>query len=155
MDAACQQRLDMFELGAELSSGFMDGGDSLLYFSFWQDDESFIMPDDGTWQLEGEDQGFYGYINRFESNPYVDMVDTWSKADCDSDSSVVDSAVTRLWLDSGFMDVNAAGERRLSGRIEADLLDEENESAGEISAKIRANSCEVEIDADHPYFILF
>jgi hypothetical protein len=155
LDAACQQRLDMYELGVDLSRGFMGGGDSLLYLSFWQEDESFILPEDGTWQLEGDGQGFYGYVNQYGSNPYEEMVSTWSNADCESDSSSIDDAVTRHWLDSGFMDVNLVGERRLKGRIEAELLDEESEPAGEIYAKIRAGSCEIEIDSDHPYFILF
>jgi hypothetical protein len=155
MDAACQQRLDMYELGLDLSKGFMNGGDSILYLSFWEDDESYILPEDGTWQLEGDGKGFYGYVNQFGSNPYEEMVATWSKADCESDSSAVDEAVSRHWLDSGFMDVNMVGQRRLTGRIEAELLDEDSEAAGGIFAKIRANSCEVELDADHPYFILF
>ena len=90
LDGACRQRQEMFELGADLSKGFMSGGDSLLYFSFWQDDESHVIPETGTCQLEGEDRGFYGYVNQFESNPYEEMVNTWASADCDSDSASVD-----------------------------------------------------------------
>ena len=155
LDGACNQRQEMFEIGADLSKGFMSGGDSLLYFSFWQDDESYVIPEVGTWQLEGEDQGFYGYVNQFESNPYEEMVNTWASADCDSDSQTVDQAVTRLWLDSGFMDISRSTSRGLSGRIEAELLDEDNGFAGEFAAKIRADSCKIEVDAEQSYFILF
>jgi hypothetical protein len=155
LDAACQQRLDMIELGAELSRGFMSAGDQLLYISFWEDDQSYIFPEDGTWQLEGEGKGFYGYVNQFGSNPYSVMVDTWSRADCDADSAEVDAAVTRYWLDDGFMDVDVSGERRISGRIEAQLLDEDSESAGAFDARVRAGSCDIELDTEHPYFVLF
>lgn len=155
LDEACVQRQAMFELGADLSKGFMSGGDRLLYFSFWQEDESYVVPEVGTWQLEGEDQGFYGYVNQFESNPYVEMVNTWASADCDSDSATVDEAVTRLWLDAGFMDVSRSTPRGLSGRIEAELLDEDNDFAGEFTAKIKADSCKIEVDAEQSYFILF
>ena len=60
-----------------------------------------------------------------------------------------------MWLDAGFMDVSRSTPRGLSGRIEAELLDEDNEFAGEFTAKIKADSCKIEVDAEQSYFILF
>ena len=155
IDSACQQQLDLVELGAEVSRRFMGEGDSLFYLSFWEDDQSTILPEDGTWQIEGDGRGFYGYVSRFSTNPYGAMVSTWSTEECGFDSDAVDEAVVRSTLDSGFMDVDVTGQRRLGGRIEASMVDEQSGELGEVAIKVGASNCEIDVDADHSHFILF
>ena len=157
----CEDAPEVYAQAADISDSFMGEDQRLIYLGLYDDDGDPEDIDDGDYESDGdgEDGGFFGYVNYYDENPYRVLADDWVDdypRFCGVDADDLYEEAMQWWtLNDGDMQIERRGDDRVDVVLDAELHDEEGDNDGDIEAEFTATKCVIDVDDDDYHLSFF
>jgi len=110
------------------------------------------VPEADTYDVGGETKGLYGSVTYYDKDPFADATDDFDEDAQGNDGCGVDFAGLftdspgDTWtLDDGSLEITTlTDEKSLKGSLDASMVDDDGDDAGDITATFTASYCDVD-----------